>query len=228
MWEITLQKITGTYHELHGMLCQDQIFHQERNHCQSVVLADGTGNSDINTFCVKEVVEFAAEILLEFVENGRAGRICREDVIRRLMQGVIRIISKYMDTYHLPAEAFASTLMGVAVNHVREEYLLIHLGDGIIIGKNGQQSYVLSYPVNRKANETFLTISENLMERTRVKSGSLAEFDRLVLCSDGVYDYPVGRMFTEQTIWEILDGTGNLAKKEDDQSYIQLRRKNLT
>ena len=175
MWEITLQKITGTYHELHGMLCQDQIFHQERNHCQSVVLADGTGNSDLNTLCVKEVVEFAAEILLEFVENGRAGRICREDVIRRLMQGVVRIISKYMDTYHLPAEAFASTLMGVAVNHVREEYLMIHLGDGIIVGKNGQQSCVLSYPVNRKVNETFLTISENLMERTRVKSGSLAE-----------------------------------------------------
>ena len=223
MWEISSFRKTGKYHVDHRMLCQDQVFYKENHYSQAIVLADGAGDSDANVPCVEEVTEFAADALLRFAEGkqeeGQAARL------EYLMGGIVGIISKYMDRCHLGAETFGSTLMGAALNHRKGRYLLVHLGDGIIIGSNGQQSRVLSYPVNRKADQTVLTISENIPERIKVKSGNLEDLSRIVLCSDGVYDWPVNRSFTDRTVWELLSGGRDFAEKDDDQSYIQLRRR---
>lgn len=224
MWNVSMRTITGAYHERNKMLCQDQVFCKKGVNGQSVVLADGTGDSNANTFCVREVADFTSDALLEFAESGFDGPIGKEDVIQRLMEGIVRIISKYMESCQLPADAFASTLMGIAIDHRRGNYLLIHLGDGIILGRSGQQSCVLSYPVNGNADQTFLTISENLFLHMKVRQGRLEKLDRLVLCSDGVYNLPLGRTFTDQTIWRLLDGEEEFRAKEDDQSYIEMRR----
>ena len=223
VWELSSFKKTGKYHADHGMRCQDQVFYRENYYSQAIVLADGAGDSDANVPCVEEVAEFTAEVLLRFSKGEEA--LCQAMMLEYLMGGIVGIISKYMDRSHLGAEMFGSTLMGAAVNHREGRYLLLHLGDGIIIGSNGQQSRVLSYPVNRKADQTVLTISENIPERIKVKSGDLGDLSRIVLCSDGVYDWPVNSSFTDQTVWELLSGGRDFEEKDDDQSYIQLRRR---
>ena len=222
MWEVSSFRKTGKYHKEHGLLCQDQVFYRENDHSQSIILADGTGDSNANVPCVEEVTKFAADTLLLYADREAEGH---NEMLEYLMGGIVGIISKYMDRYHLCAETFGSTLMGAAVNQRENRYLLLHLGDGIIVGSDDQQSRVLSYPINRKPDQTFLTISDNISERIKVKSGDLGELSRIILCSDGVYDWPVSREFTEQTVWELLSGGRDFAEKDDDQSYIQLRRR---
>lgn len=226
MWETAFVKKTGQYHKRHSMKCQDQVIYKEKNQCQVIVLADGAGKDDKNVVCVKEVIEYTADMMLRFAEKRGMQVLDKEDMIQALMNGVVCIISKYMDRWKLPAEMFGSTLLGVVLNHGTGQYLLIHLGDGIIIGKSEDQIRVLSYPVNKGYDHTFLTVSENLLERMKVKAAEIGELNQFVLCSDGVYDCPIKNSFTHQEIWDILDRGIELSEKEDDQSMIQLRRKN--
>lgn len=224
MWKMSSDRRTGEYHENKKMKCQDQVYYRERNRRQVIVLADGTGVSDINAACVSEVVKYTAEKLLTLSEAGNLRRLSRYELTRELMGGIIEIISGYMDRSHLPADCFGSTLLAFIVNMETGSYLLLHLGDGIIIGKEKRHVRVLSWPVSCGSDRTFLTISENLPERIKIRCGNIGDLDQIVLCSDGMYEYPLSKEFTENRIWEILEGGKIYLQREDDQSFIQLKK----
>lgn len=200
MWELMTFKKTGRYHRRNGMMCQDQVCYKDVDQCQAIVLADGIGDSDINTYCVKEVVNYSADALL-YIMNSELLLSGKRKIIDYLMGGVIRIISKYVEKGYAVSD-LGSTLLGMAVDHRKGRYLLVHLGDGIIIGNSSGGTRVLSYPVNGSGNRTFLTTSDNLLKCMKVKIGKMNDLDQIILCSDGM-----GK------------------DREDDQSFILLRRK---
>ncbi len=224
MWVMSSDRRTGRYHEERKMKCQDQVYYKERNGRQVIVLADGTGSSDCNADCVSEVVRYAAETMLTMAGMRDLRKVSKHELLCGLMGGIIRIISDYMDRNHLTADYFGSTLLIFMTDSNTGSYLLVHLGDGIIVAKGKQRVRVLSWPVNFGGDRTFLTISENLPERVKIQCGNIGDLDRIALCSDGLYDYPPTRDFAENKVWEILDDGKIHLPGEDDQSFIQLRR----
>ena len=226
MWQVSSDRKTGEYHAGRRMECQDQVYYKKEDYRQAIVLADGTGASDINAACVSEVVKYTAEKLLDMARERDLQKMPKQELIRELMGKIIDIISGYMEKTHLTADHFGSTLLAFMVDARTGDYLLIHLGDGIIIGKDKQRARVLSWPVGCGGDRTFLTISENLLERIRIRYGNIGGLDQIALCSDGMYDHPLTRSFAENKIWEVLDGGKICLPGEDDQSFIQLRRVN--
>lgn len=224
MWEMSSDRRTGEYHADKRMKCQDQVYYQEQDNRQVIVLADGTGASDLNVACVSEVVKYTAEELLAMTRAKKLPELSKQELTYRLMEGIIEIISDHMDRNHLTADYFGSTLLAFMADTGTGNYLLIHLGDGIIIGKDRQHVRVLSWPVNCGSDRTFLTISENLPERIKIRCGNLGDLDQIALCSDGMYEYPLSRDFTESRIWETLESGKICLPGKDDQSFIQLRR----
>lgn len=224
MWKVAFCKKTGKYHLDHFMECQDQVFSKEKEYHQVIVLADGAGENDANVGCVHEVVEYTADALLRMAEADRIMELDNETIVCNLMNGIIHIISRHMDEKHMPAKMFGSTLLAVFLDHKSDNYLLVHLGDGIIVAKDDRQVRVLSYPENKGRDRTFLTISENILDKMKVRRGRIGNLCQIALCSDGVYSYPPDKEFTEHKIWRILDGQGAFTIREDDQSYIQVRR----
>jgi len=224
MWKVASCKKTGKYHLDHFMECQDQVFSKEKEHYQVIVLADGMGESNANVGCVFEIVEYTADALLKMAEADKIMELGNDMIVCNLMNGIIHIISHHMDEKHMPAEMFGSTLLAVFMDHKSDKYLLVHLGDGIIIARDDRQVRVLSYPENKGSNSTFLTISENILDRMKIRRGRIGNLRQIVLCSDGVYSYPPDKEFTEHKIWQLLNGQEPFAIREDDQSYIQVRR----
>lgn len=224
MWKMSSDRRTGEEHANKKMKCQDQVCYKEQDHRQVIVLADGTGVSDLNVACVSDVVNYTAERLLDLAQAKKLRELPRHELICQLMGGIIEIISGHMDRNHLTADYFGSTLLAFMMDAETGNYLLIHLGDGIIIGKNRQHVRVLSWPVGCGSDRTFLTISENLPERIKIRCGNLGDLDQIALCSDGMYEYPLSRDFTESRIWETLESGKIRLPGKDDQSFIQLRR----
>lgn len=221
MWRVVFGKRTGVCHLKNGMKCQDQIISKKRGIYQCIVLADGAGNQDINILCVKEVINQTADNILHIISNPTILNSGKQNIVRSIMRENVHIISKYMELYHLPANDLASTLAGVAINTETGEYLMVHLGDGIIIGKSDNKVKAYSYPVNGDSNETFLTISSNIIDNTKVLRGFLGEFKKIVICSDGLYDFPLDQDFISNKLWDIVE-SNHLLKKEDDQGFIGL------
>ncbi len=226
MWEITFLIKTGQYHLEQNMLCQDQVYYQENNQSQVIVLADGIGDNDHNVECVRQVIEYTADQMLKLSGQLWSNHIDRNEFIKTIISGVVRIISKNMDRWNLPAACFGSTLMAFLIDSAKEQYLLLHLGDGIIWGKDKESVRVLSYPSGNEKHETFLTISENILERVKLRMGELGDLEQIVLCSDGMYESPVNKDYIENKIYGLVEKMEELPMKEDDQSMIQLRRKN--
>ncbi len=214
---------TGKIHRQDNLECQDQVCHREEGQSQVIVLADGTGFSNQNVCCVRDVVQHTADTMLRF-SNTKTENLNKETIIKELMEGIVRIISGYMDQWNLPAEELASTLLAFAINHETGKYLFIHLGDGMIIGKSEKRERIFSYPTNRNANETFLTTSENLLERMKVRQGDLGDINQVLLCSDGCYECPVETGITDHQLWELITQMKDFPEKADDQSFIQLKR----
>lgn len=224
MWSVASRIQTGECHIKRGMMCQDQVEYKTDGISHIAVLADGAGDTDMNVYCVSEVINRTARRLLDIIGNVSFFNQPKADMIRMIMNDNICILSKYMKEYKLTAKDVGSTLLGVAVNQNTGQYLLIHLGDGIIIGRSRDNVRVMSYPMNGRADQTFLTISENVVDYMRVFRGNVGDLDQIFLCSDGVYDYPVSNTFVTNDIWNITEKGAFSVHKNDDQSYIGLRR----
>ena len=75
----------------------------------------------------------------------------------------------------------------MAVDANTKDYLIIHLGDGSVVGVNTENSSImLSAPDNGITSRyTWLTTSADAMKHLRIYKGSVENLKRIVLVTDG-------------------------------------------
>lgn len=209
----------GRQHKKHNLLCQDRFSYLSDGEIQAIALVDGIGKTDKNIFASERIAHYLTGLIVEKYHMITDEKN-KTDVKRKILGDIYFIIENLMREYSMPKEEFASTLMVLGINLSDRNYCAIHLGDGIIIGKD-RQIRVLSYPENGFCeNQTYLTISENALKKMKILSGDIGDVNEFALITDGGYKI----MDLEESVKQILNQEkfGELA--EDDRGFVCLKQ----
>lgn len=218
LWEYSGNCTVGERHKRRNMLCQDRMSYKYNGFRQAVSLVDGIGQTDKNTLAGEKVAGYITDYLLHhfvtiMTENPQT-------IKSLLLKDIYRIIESLMDEFEMPKEEFASTVMGICVDHERKKFCTIHLGDGIILRRDSDWK-ILSYPMNGFShNQTYLTISEAALQKMRLLRGNVGDATGYVMMTDGMYDYPI----QNGNLQNIIEGREKDVPAEDDKGIVMLRK----
>lgn len=102
---------------------------------------------------------------------------------------------------------FASTILALGIDPETGKYVTVHLGDGGIFGKRSDGSiHFISTPDNGITSRyTWLTTSENAMFHLRIGFGSVLNYKRVFMYTDGAEAICRGTSITQNAKRIVLD-----------------------
>lgn len=226
-WSAYSALTTGINHEKRELLCQDRVCYRASETGQIIALADGISQEDINIIGVEKVLEkLCAAFLRKDIDviNGT-----KDDIKRAVIMTVQREIERLARDYHVKVSAFASTLLLFYIDLENKHYCAVHLGDGIILCKQGKAYGILSYPENGPVKkQTCLTTSPYAYQYLKVMRGAADGLSEVGLLSDGTYEFPISLPDAVSVLNRAAESPYNLVQKMDDQSVILLRKEQVS
>lgn len=183
MWQFAHCEVQGTGHKKVQIPCQDKTFALAKNGVYVIALADGAGSASLSHYgaerVVRDVSEYIAEHFLELL-NCRDGRRVKKEIIEMLRIS----LAEEAKSHKCDVRDLSSTLLVAAV--YENDFILAHIGDGVIGYLDGDELKVASMPDNGEFSNvtTFVTSSEALASM-RIFKGKLNGKDAFVLMSDG-------------------------------------------
>ena len=180
-------RVTGSIHEKMGAACEDVALIRETPDLRFFGLADGQGGQSHCVFGGQETLRQTAA-MLRAVPPGLLAKYRYTDALRfALIRRFRERIALYARLYGVPESRFASTLVSFAVDPQTGDYVIVHLGDGCILGiLQSGEIRMLSTPDNGLTRqETWLTTSEQALAHLRLKYGNVRGYRRILLLSDG-------------------------------------------
>lgn len=175
--------------------CEDVIYIDNSSEIEFFGLADGqTGKKNC-----REGGKEVLKAMFRYIKNKGLGEMIQfehVDELRYELNKVIRdTISELASAEGEEIAEYASTLVIFAYTIQTGNYVIIHLGDGSIIGqKKGGDINMLSSPENGLTrNYTWLTTSQEAFCHLRIAFGNIKFYSRILLMSDGASIYVYGR-----------------------------------
>lgn len=183
MWKTIQAAAQGRGHIQTQTPCQDKTFALWENGVQVIALADGAGSaplSHLGAACVTQYIcrDFAEHFDQYFQDNDGVG------VKTHLLSCILDALSVLAEEQACALKDLASTLLFVAMKD--GQYILGHLGDGVIGYLKENALLVASMPENGEfSNTTVFTTSANALASMKMMRGHLGEIGGFVLMSDG-------------------------------------------
>ena len=182
IWHTFGSYYKGLQHEKDNRCCQDRVHIINNNNIKGVTLADGAGS--------KKHSEIGAEKLTELISldiSRNFAKYYKKD-INELKITLCKKIQIYLKTISgeslIDVNELGSTLLFAFTD--KKNYLVGHLGDGIIGCCKNKKVSVFSEPDNEEfANITYFTTSNNIEKRIKLFKGELGEITSFILMSDG-------------------------------------------
>lgn len=82
------------------------------------------------------------------------------------------------------------TLVLLAVNTKTQQYVTVHVGDGLIAKITKDKTEIISYPENGVTKQyTYMVNSPNVMKHLRVKSSDYGSETEFFVCTDGATEH---------------------------------------
>ena len=193
-WHVAGVSATGISHQKAGAECQDtwavsQAVHPARLEVVAAAcVSDGAGSVG-RALAGAKLTAFAVSNWLR--EHFPSALKLSQDQIRQLcLAKVKRLVRRAATRAGCSPDEYAATLAAVSVGP-DGAWLALHLGDGGIIGKFGNQVLVVSPPEKGEfANETWFVTSSDALEHLRVYGSpfnpELCKPSGFVIFSDGV------------------------------------------
>ena len=183
MWKVIQTAIQGRSHKISNTPCQDKTFALNNLDCCAVSLADGAGSaahSEIGAQCVtKKICEILSERFDEYFSAETSDKVAEE-----LLATLIDELKKISEVSNCNLKDLASTLLAVAVKD--NNFIALHIGDGLIGMLDGDFLAVLSKPDNGEfANETTFVTSVDAISHFRLYKENIDEVSAFMLMSDG-------------------------------------------
>lgn len=183
MWKSVGSYSQGSGHKKNDIPCQDRVFHLEKSDCQVAALADGAGSAKHSQFGAEGVVACICEYICDNFDEIYANENAAE-VKQILMNVVLEKINLISSEMECEPKDLASTLLVAGVK--KENFILVHLGDGVIGYIKNDELKVATHPVNGEfSNETYFTTSKNAEIVMQLAKGSSSEIQAFILMSDG-------------------------------------------
>ena len=172
----------GRSHMQSGMPCQDQVQYLNRNGVSAIALADGA------RVMVQRICEELTDSFDWYLEEKA------EEIRRRLVNRIQKSLSETAWEMNCYVMDLSSTLLAAAV--CGDQFLAVHIGDGVIGCMRDGELDVLSEPMNGEfKNQTYFTTFPDLRRVLRIYRGNLDGRTGFVLMSDG----PSGCFYNEGT-----------------------------
>lgn len=186
MWKKINYQLQGRGHEKENIPCQDKTCALNKNGVHCVALADGAGSARLSHIGAEVAVNVASEYLCTNFDKAlkdEEGIETKEEFLNIIKE------SLNLTAQELRCELrdLASTLMVVAIKG--DDYILFHIGDGVIGAYKDNMVDVVSWPVNGEyAGSTVFTTSSEVSNYIVGKKRKLDGIEGFVLMSDGTSD----------------------------------------
>lgn len=217
----TFFSCTGERNREGGRECEDVCYFDETSSIRFFGLADGQSGK-------KKCREGGLEVLraiFGFIVYKEISSMCQcehiDEIRYKITKAVRERINRLSKSENLDAAEFSSTIQAFAYDVRTGQYILIHLGDGAVIGhKNDGVISMISSPDNGSAlNSTWLTTSWDSMNHLRIMFGNINSYKRVLMMTDGASVIARGRRISEAAKEYIRDSDRHsFARllKEDD------------
>lgn len=178
---------TGQQHIADNLPCEDICITVCEESFHFYGLADGQSGK---RFCVvggKEVLTAIAQYLKSRTISQLSHYEYLDEVQYELIRVIRNTLSKLSEEHDADLFEFSSTIIAVAIDANTKDYLIVHLGDGSVVGVNRKNStFMLSAPDNGITSRyTWLTTSSDAMKHLRIHTGSVDNLKRIALFTDG-------------------------------------------
>lgn len=195
MWKCSSCAVRGKAHVRQQIPCQDKTKTAFGNDTYVIALADGAGSVELSHFGAECVVNSISELFISEFDSlfdTNDGRLVKVAIMEKLLSS----IKKEATLLECNVRDLASTLLVVAVKN--DQFIIAHIGDGVIGYLDGENLKVASAPSNGEhANETYFVTSKDAINVMRLFKGQLKNIAGFVLMSDG----------TEQSLYNKRNNT---------------------
>ena len=183
MWKTNSYEIMGRSHIKTETPCQDKTFTLNKNEVNVIALADGAGSASLSHFGAESATRSISHYLTEHFDSvidNPDGLAVKQELLSILTEN----LKIQAGVHGCKLEDLASTLLVAALKN--DNFLLIHLGDGVIAISKNQELKLASAPDNGEfTNSTYFVTSKNALQHLRLFKGSTKGLNGFVLMSDG-------------------------------------------
>ena len=167
--------------------CNDVIYCRNTPTLFFYGLADGQGNQQFGTTGGSVALHAVAAYIQETGLSAIMEYPFPDEIPFLLTRVFRKALHSLAQQHGHPFSEYASTILGITIDPLSGNYLVIHLGDGCAIGiHNNHSAMILSPPENSYSKEyTWLTTSDYAVSHLRISCGNIQNFQRLVLLTDG-------------------------------------------
>ena len=183
MWKSVSCEVQGRGHIKTDTPCQDKTITLTRNGVNIIALADGAGSAILSHYGAERAVNCVAG----YLSDNFSDLIENEDG-KQVKQQILETVRNSLESIAAERECklgdLASTLLAVAV--FEDNYLIVHVGDGVIGYLDGAELKIASLPDNGEFSNvtTFVTSNEALASMRLIK-GKVNDIAGFVIMSDG-------------------------------------------
>lgn len=183
MWQIIQCAVQGRHHVKYGTPCQDKTYVSKKNGVVAAALADGAGSAKMSHYGAECVVKYICDELTDKFDlyyNESDADLTKMMLIDNLLEQ----LTELKNSLQCSLKDLSSTLLAIAIKG--EQFILIHIGDGVIGCQENKKLKTLSKPQNGEfSNVTFFVTSENALTDMNFIKGNLNDMNGFVLMSDG-------------------------------------------
>lgn len=183
MWKIVQCAVQGRGHIKEYIPCQDKTYYYTKDDVTVMALADGAGSAKLSHFGAEHITQFICADLVEnfdlYFSNDNGVAVKKE-----LDNKIKHQIAELAKELKCGSRDLASTLLTVAVKD--NQYILLHIGDGVIGYSKSNELKIASQPENGEfINTTIFTTSEDTLQTMQLMKGKLGQINGFILMSDG-------------------------------------------
>ena len=209
--------------------CEDVIYIDKASGINFFGLADGQTGKE---HCCDGGKEVLSSVFRFIIKKGISQMINYEhtdELQYELIRTIRETISKLASSAGMEKAEYASTVVAFAYDPKTYNFVLIHLGDGGIIGQGkNEEISMLSSPENGlTANYTWLTTSQDALNHLRIEFGNTRFYKRILMITDGASVFANGKNIPDKSKRLIASGSRedivsflNESNPEDDASCI--------
>ncbi len=152
-------------------------------------MSDGAGSSPV----AKEASSVAVNVGANYYQtHGRDffDSAKRKQVEKELIFDIQQALFEKAKYLNATLSDMMCTLLILGIDKINKKYITIHIGDGLIAKKNGDNIVnILSYPENGITKQyTYFVNSPNVFEHLRTTSGDCYEDDSFFIGTDGCFE----------------------------------------
>lgn len=184
MWKCAFAAVPGLSHDRSNpSSCQDVTDALALDDFTCICLSDGAGSAAFSRLGASEIINSTINLFKnEFFELYEMEEdLCSKKIIDTCVSS---INAKYGAKEGFKLYEYSATLLAVAIN--KNKGIVVHVGDGIIGAKRGEELEVLSHPWNGEfKNETVFVTSKDAQKYIDLKKIEIYDIDGFFMMSDG-------------------------------------------